>query len=232
MAYTQTILATLAVLISVILTLGLNEGVYNETDLNIRLDGATYGFDDSPQDCRFLDSALAKTTYSVDDDIAREFLYGVFSARGAAISAIVLSLAAFVIAVVAPDLDFDLGAAKYKDGSWFHEGDTKAFVAGVLFRLVVAGALLSMSISTLCSMGALSHQGYVPGIGLDFGVDGLNPRLLPEECKGDEIGNVIHRSDSLKSSVFFSVLSVFAIGFMAYAVKYDKKASASPTKIF
>lgn len=231
MPYTQTIVATLAVLISVILTLGLNEGVYQNTDLNVRLDQNTYATpSDAPVDCRFTSASSVSTVYkldhySVEDDIARELLYGGFSARGGVISAIVLSLGAFVIAVVVPDLDFDMDAAKYKGGSWFHEGDTKKFVGGVLFRLTVVCALLSMSISALCSVVALSQQGYVPSAGLDFGVDDSDPRALPAGCDGDDIGNVVHRSDSLKASVFFSVLSVFAIGFMAYAVKYDKKAS-------
>ena len=231
MAVTQTIVATVAVLFSVLLTLGLNEGVYNNTDLNVRLDVNTYTVTaNAPRDCRFTSATTDSTTYqldnySVEDDIAREMLYGGFSARGAVISAVVLAIAAFVIAVVVPDLDFEMDAAKYEGGSWFHEGDTKKFVSGVLFRLTVAGALLSMSISTLCSMGALSQQGYVPGVGLDFGVEDSNPRELPTACDADDIGNVVHRSDSLKASVFFSATSVFAIVFMAYAVKYDKKAS-------
>ena len=231
MAVTQTIVASIAVSILVILTLGLSEGVYNNTDLNVRLDVNTYtNITSAPKDCRFTSASIDSTTYtldnySVEDDIAREMLYGGFSARGALISAIVLSLVAFVIAVVFPDLDFDMDAAKYKNGEWFHGGDRNKFVAGVLFRLTVAGALLSMSISTLCLMGALSQQGYVPSAGLDFGVDDSNPRELPVLCNADDIGNVVHRSDSLKASVFFSATSFFAIVFMAYATKYDAKAS-------
>ena len=231
MAHTQTLVATVAVLVFILLVLGLNEGVYLNSDLNERLDVSVHILADAPKDCRFTRATdTSKTSYgldnySVEDDIAREFLYGGFSARASVISAVVLSLGAFVIAVVAPDLDFDMEAAKYKGGSWFHEGDTKTFVAGVLFRLTVVGAILSMSVATLCSMGALSQQGYVPSVGLDFGVEDSDPRALPSECVGDDIGSVVHRSDSLKASTFFSCVSVFSLVFMAYAVKYDKKAS-------
>tara|TARA_B110001450_G_C17661940_1_gene497636 strand:- start:1752 stop:2456 length:705 start_codon:yes stop_codon:yes gene_type:complete len=233
MAYTQTLVATIAVLVFIIVTLALNEGVYLDSDLNTRLDVNTYSdLADAPKDCRFTRATTDNIAtygldkYSVEDDIAREYLYGGFSARASVISAVVLSLGAFVIAVVAPDLDFDQEAAKYKGGSWFHEGDTKTFVAGVLFRLMVVGAILSMSVATLCSFGALNQQGYVPSAGLDMGEADTDPRALPTECEGDDIGSVVHRSDSLKASTFFSALSVFSIAFMAYAVKYDKKASA------
>lgn len=237
MAYTQTLVATLAVVVFLMVTLALNEGVYLDSDLNTRLDVNTYSnLEDAPKDCRFTSATNSSTTtygldkYSVEDDIAREFLYGGFSARASVISAVVLSIGAFVIAIVAPDLDFDQEAAKYKGGSWFHEGDTKTFVAGVLFRLMVVGAILSMSVATLCSFGALNQQGYVPSAGLDMGEEDSNPRELPDECDGDDIGSVVHRSDSLKASTFFAALSVFSIAFMAYAVKYDKKASEDVPK--
>ena len=225
MAYTQTLVATIALLVCLLLTLGLNEGVYSNTDLTVRLDVNTYAnVSKAPVDCRFtratgpVPTTFGVDKFSVQDDIAREFLYGGFSARGAVISGIILCIGAFVIAIVVKDLDMEMEAAEYKKGSWLHEGDTKAFVSGILFRLLLTGTALSMVIASGCSLSALVLQGYVPSVGI--GVE--NVRLVPDGCDDD---NVVHRSDSLKASFFFSALSVFVVGCMAYAVRYDIKAS-------
>lgn len=231
MAKTQTIIAAVAVVISILVPLFLNESVYSDTDLNVRLDVNTYSsVADAPSDCRFTratdvsKTTLGKDNFSVEDDIARELLYGGFSARGATISGLVLALFAFILAVVGLKLDLNMDAAKYEGGSWFHEGDTQTFVSGILFKLLLVGSALSMVISTLLTVGALVQQGYVPSPGLDMGVDDFNPRKLPDECDGLD-DNVIRRSDNLKGAIFTSALSMFALAFMFYAVLYDDKAS-------
>ena len=232
MAKTQTIVASIVTLVFILATLFLNEAVYSDRDLNVRLDVNTYSnISEAPADCRFTratnirETSLGKDNFSVEDDIARELLYGVFSARGATISAIILSVFAFILSVIGIGLDLDMDAAKYPSGAWIHVGDTKSFVGGVLFRLLVVGSLLSMFLAALCSLGALVQQGYVPSAGLDMGQEDFNPRKLPDDCT-DLDDNVIRRSDNLKGSLFTSTASIVAIGFMVYAIKYDIKASS------
>ena len=231
MAHTQTLAATLALLIFILLTLVLNEGVYSNTDLNVIVDEDFYSNSTlAPSDCRFGLSGnnlvtLEVSKFTLADDIARESLYGGFSARGGAISAIVLSIGAFVISIVVDDIDTEMDAAKYQKGSWFHSGDTKAYVAGVLSLLMMAGTALSMAITAFCTLAALMYQGYVPSSGLDFGVKDVDPREIPTVCSELD-DNIIHRSDSLKASLFFAIASVFLVGIMGHFVRYDKKASS------
>jgi len=226
MAYTQTLAATLVLLIFILITLGLNEGVYSNTNVNVRLDWDSYPnktLAPQEQDCKWSGGELSIERFTIGDDIAREFLYGGFSARGGTISAIVLGIGAFIIAIVVGDIDTEM-EAKYEEGSWFHQGNPKAFVAGVIFRLLVVGTALSMAISSVCTLGALFYQEYVPSAGLNLGVEDDNPRKLPEVCS-DLNDNVVHRSDSLKASLFFSIASVFFVRVMSFYVHYDKKAS-------
>jgi len=232
MAKTQTIVAFFVVLVFILATLFLNEAVYSERDLNVRLDVHSYSnISMAPADCRFTratnvgETSLGKDNFSVEDDIARELLYGGFSARGATISGIILSVFAFILSVIGVGLDLDMTASKYPSGAWIHAGDTKTFVAGILIRLLVVGAILSMLLASLCSLAALVQQGYVPSGGLDMGQEDFNPRKLPDECSSLD-DNVIHRSDNLKGSLFTSTVSIFAIGFMVYAIRYDIKASS------
>ena len=195
MAHTQTLIATLSLLISILIALALNESVYSNTDLNVPLNVAAYRgkpvmpfvqqkaaqpsdaqplgvfnisdapWDEpvaapdqqkllpppAPKDCRLVwggksSKYFMHSYFNENDDISREFLYGGFSARGAAISAIVLSIGTFVLAVTVRELDLDMDAGKYVGKSWFHEGDTKKFVAGVFYRLMMAGIVLSLGI--------------------------------------------------------------------------------------
>ncbi len=286
MAHTQTLIATLSLLISILIALALNESVYSNTDLNVPLNFAAYrgksivpfvqpfvvqpsdapvakpvpeqpivpeqpsdvvyNLSDAPvaevapdqqklppskppMDCRLVwggptSKYFMRSYFNENDDISREFLYGGFSARGAAISAIVLSIGTFVLAVTVPELDLDMDAGKYVGKSWFHEGDTKKFVAGVFYRLMVAGIVLSLGILGATSVGALFLQGFVPSAGVDYDdTDDFSSRDV-SECK-DIDDSVVYRSDALKASVFLSGVSVIAVGFLAYAVKYDRKAS-------
>lgn len=218
MSYTQTVIATLFLLIFLLVTLGFNEGVYSSVDLNVRFASGHL------KDCRFLDDNYTVSDFTKEDDIAREFLYGGFSARGGAISAIVLSIGVFVLAIVVPKLDLDMSAAKYKNGSWLHQGDTLTFVIGVLYQLFISASVLSVLILSSCTIMALSKQCYVPSIGIDFGVEDYNPRKLPGACS-ELSDNIVRRTDYLKASLFFSLASLIAIRFMDYAVRYDKKAS-------
>jgi hypothetical protein len=306
MAHTQTLIATLSLLISILIVLSLNESVYSNTDLNVPLNLAAYkgkpkmlrtnhfivsdeadlSFEKAeenhvaapaagvptdemqewskpppesidvtgenqaaspvielpasatpkplkpPEDCRFSWGVVTKSNkyflrshFNENDDISREFLYGGFSARYAAVSAIVLSIGTFVLAVTVPELDLDMDAGKYVGNSWFHEGDTKKFVAGVFFRMMVAGLVLSLGMLGATSVGALFLQGFVPSAGVDYDdADDFSTRDL-SECDGIA-DNVVYRSDALKASVFLSGVSVIAVGFLAYAVRYDRKASA------
>lgn len=263
MAHTQTLIATLSLLISILIALALNESVYSNTDLNVPLNVAAYRgkpvvpfvvqpsdfvaqpsdepvakiapdqqklpASKPPMDCRLVwggpsSKYFMASYFNENDDISREFLYGGFSARGAAVSAIVLSIGTFVLAVIIPELDLDMDAGKYVGKSWFHEGDTKKFVAGVFYRLMVAGIVLSLGILGATSVGALFLQGFVPSAGVDYDdTDDFSSRDV-SECK-DIDDSVVYRSDALKASVFLSGVSVIAVGFLAYAVKYDRKAS-------
>lgn len=272
MAHTQTLIATLSLLISILIVLALNESVYSNTDLNVPLNFAAYRgkpmvpfvqqkaaqkvaqplgvfnisdapWDEpvaapdqqkllpppAPKDCRLVwggksSKYFEPSFFSENDDISREFLYGGFSARGAAVSAIVLSIGTFVLAVTVPELDLNMDAGKYVGKSWFHEGDTKKFVAGVFYRLMMAGIVLSLGILGATSVGALFLQGFVPSAGVDYDdTDDFSSRDV-SECK-DIDDNVVYRSDALKAAVFLSGVSVIAVGFLAYAVKYDRKAS-------
>ena len=264
MAHTQTLIATLSLLISILIALALNESVYSNTDLNVPLNFAAYRGKPTgpfvvqpsdafvaqpsdepvakvapdqqklpaskpPMDCRLVwggqsSKYFMASYFNENDDISREFLYGGFSARGSAVSAIVLSIGTFVLAVTVPELDLDMDAGKYVDKSWFHEGDTKKFVAGVFYRLMVAGIVLSLGILGATSVGALFLQGFVPSAGVDYDdTDDFSSRDV-SECK-DIDDSVVYRSDALKASVFLSGVSVIAVGFLAYAVKYDRKAS-------
>jgi len=232
MAKTQTIVAYFVVLVFLLTTLFLNEAVYSNNDLNVRLDVHTYSnISNAPADCRFTratnvgETSLGKDNFSVEDDIARELLYGVFSARGATISAIVLSVFTFILTVIGVGLDMDMSAAKYSAGAWIHAGDTKSYVAGILFRLLTVGIKLSMVLTSLFVLGALVQQGYVPSGGLDMGQQDFNPRKLPDECSSLD-DDVIRRSDNLKGSLFTSVASIFSMCLMVYATRYDIKASS------
>ena len=125
MAKTQTIVAFFVVLVFILATLFLNEAVYSERDLNVRLDVHSYSnISMAPADCRFTratnvgETSLGKDNFSVEDDIARELLYGGFSARGATISGIILSVFAFILSVIGVGLDLDMTAAKYPSGAW------------------------------------------------------------------------------------------------------------------
>ena len=225
MPYTQTLVASLFLFVSILISLGFNEGVYSSVDLNTRLNAATYSnVSLAPKDCRYGMNNWILGNFTENDDIAREFLYGGFSARGSAISSIVLVLGALILSLVCNDLDFDMSAARYINGSWIHEGNTKTFVSGVLYQLMMTGSVLSVMVMSACILVSFSKQGYVPSLGIDFGVEDNEPRKVPELCSAVD-DNVVHRSDSLKVSLFFSLGSLLSIYFVDYAIRYDKKAS-------
>lgn len=225
MPYTQTIVATAFSLIFILITLGFNESVYSSSDLNTLLNKDTYlNKTLAPEDCRFITSNFSVSYFTESDDIAREFLYGGFSARGGCISALVLVVGMFVIAIVSDKIDTDMLAAKYVDGSWIHQGDTQTFMIGVIYQLMFTGALLSLILTILCILSALSHQTYVPSVGIDFNREDYNPRELSDECSNSS-DNVVHRSDFLKVSLFFSAGCLISVYFVDYSLRYDKKAS-------
>jgi len=203
--YIQTIIATSVAILCIIMTLGFNENVYSDKDLGHLLGES--------EDCQYMPNAtMVVGVFSLRDETARNFLYGGFSTRCSSVIGLVLISTVFMLVMIVDNLDLDMSAGKYKEGSWFHEGNTQAFVCGVLFRLMFCGALHSMIIAGCCAVIALSQQGYAPS----------NTEWL---ARSDCVDDVLRRTDSLKWSIFFSLTSVFAIGFTGYAVGYDKKAS-------
>tara|TARA_B100000780_G_scaffold251432_1_gene198064 strand:- start:484 stop:1140 length:657 start_codon:yes stop_codon:yes gene_type:complete len=211
MGHTQTIVAFIVSCIFILLTFGFNENAYSISDLDINI------LNGSDLDCVYnpANASVDSRHFSYDDAISREYLYGPFSARASCISAFVLVIGAFVMAIVSSGLDFDMEAGKYRKGGCIHEGDTVSFVSGVIFRLLIGGSFFSMFLSFTCSFAALIHQGYVPSS------LGERERELFEDCTD----SVLSRTFVLKLSVFFSSLSALSAMFLMYAVHYDKKAS-------
>lgn len=211
MGYIQTIVSFVVTCIFILIVLGFNETVYSVVDMSESILSEKY------QGCRYNMSSdsVYLDSFTESDEFAREFLYGSFSVRGSCISSIVLAIGVFVMAIISKDLDFDMEAGKYRNSSCFHEGDTIAFISGILFRLLVAGGLFSSSISFACSLLALSKQNYVPvqlseSVSQQFG-----------EC----VDSQLYRNFTLKLLIFFSSMMTISFMFLPYAVHYDKKAS-------
>ena len=209
MGFTQTVVATFAVVLLIIVTLSLNEAVFKETDL----------MKDVGLTCNAGSEVLvnAARTGETPPTDTRELLYGTLSVRGANISALVLGGVAFLIAYFSKSLDIDM-ESKYEEGSYMLSGTPRAYFAGILFRLCAAGAALAMTLSTLLVVPALGVEAAsMPGVN--------RSTTIPDECK--DLGPTqLERFDILSAILLLSASSVVAVGFMVYAIKYDAKASA------
>lgn len=205
MGFTQTLAATLALVILILITLSLNESVYKETDLSKAV-GDTCG----------VNAADGQLVVGGTTD-ARGLLYGPVSVRGATISALVLGALSYLIAFFSKSLDLEMDS-KYQDGSYMLYGNPRAYLAGIAFRLSAAGTALAMTVSSLLVLVPLgSNLGFLT-------VADVN-RTSPAAC--DDLGaNELERFDLLSAILVLSATSVCAVGFMVHAVKYDAKASA------
>ena len=204
MGFTQTVVATLAVVLLIIVTLSLNESVFTETDVTKPLGSL----------CNIVGDKLKSSASGVD---TREMLYGTLSVRGANIAALVLGTIAFATAAISKNLDLDM-ESKYQEGSYMLYGNPRAFISGILFRLCAAGAALAMTLSSLLVLSPLTVELSTLG--------GVNRSMTPDADCTDLGPNQIERANLLSAVLVLSAASVFAVGFMVHAIKYDAKASA------
>ena len=207
MGKTQTIISTIAVVILLVVTLSISEGIFNVTDITKSL-GET---------CEVNADGTALVKALAEHDAARHALYGTVSVRGASISALLMAVIAAGVVAIAKDLDLDM-ESKYENGSYLLSGNPRAFVSGVLFRLCVSGAMLSMLIAGVLVAGPMTAASVA-----QHGSD-LN-NTVPSDCS--DLGRTaLERSADLSAVFVLSFVSAAAIGLMSYSVKYDAKASA------
>ena len=192
MPLVNTIISTLFVLVFLSISLGLNETVYSSTDLSKLLDhtgGATVN-------CVYNSDlrTLALGPFSESDEMAREALYGTFSARGAAISVYVLGAVALLLGLLQKTSIEPVQKFKVE-----------------LFNIVASFAGLAAALLVILTSLALTDQSYVPSA---FVAD--NVRVL-DTCKvGDKIlDNVVQRSERLQTSMVFGIITLLSIGYMA-----------------
>lgn len=211
MGFTQTVVATFAVVLLIIVTLSLNESVFKETVLTKDLLPTCNAGSE-----QLVGDPAARVGASVPTD-TRELLYGTLSVRGANISALVLGGVAFLICFFSKSIDPDM-ESKYEEGSYMLSGDPRAYFAGILFRLCAAGTALAMTLSALLVVPALAVEA-ASMVGVNRSMD------FDDSC--EDLGlNHIQRFEMLSAILVLSVSSVVAVGFMVYAIKYDAKASA------
>jgi len=214
MSVVNSIVSTLFVVVFLSITLALNETVYSNTDLSTRLydDGATanciYGAHDR---------TLVKAPFGESDEIAREALYGTFSARGSAVGVYLLGVIALV-----------LGLARKRKVSLLKKVEIE------IFNLVVSGAVLASSLLVVNTVLALTDQSYVPSGSLKVGA--LEDLRNLSNC-GDA-DTVVQRSEKLQAALVFGLVTLFSIGYMARELhiyndekdKKDKEAAAEVAK--
>lgn len=204
MGFTQTVVATFAVVLLIVVTMTLNESVFTKTDLSQPIGKV----------CDIVERELKVT----DGTDVRELLYGTLSVRGANISALVLGVVAFGVAFFSKSLDLEM-ESKYQEASYMLYGKPRAYIAGILFRLCAVGTALAMTLSTLLIVPVLAVE--------SMDVVGANRSLSTAACDDQKLGpNQLERFDLLSVMLVLSASSVAAVGFMVYAIKYDAKASA------
>lgn len=194
MPLVNTIISTLFVLVFLSISLGLNETVYSSTDLSKLLDHGSTAKVNCVYDYSGL-RTLALAPFGESDEIARETLYGTFSARGAAISVYVLGAVALL-----------LGLLEKTNIELWNNFKVE------LFNIVVSFAALASTLLVILTSLALTDQSYVPSA---FVKDKV--RLL-DTCKdvdGKILDNVVQRSERLQASVVFGIITLFSIGYMA-----------------
>jgi len=208
MGKTQTIISTLAVVILLVVTLSISEGIFKETDITAKT-GKTCEINDANDALEAVEAGLPL------HDTTRAALYGTVSVRGATISALLMSVIAAGVVAVSKDLDLDM-ESKYEKGSYLLSGNPRAFVSGIVFRLCVSGAMLSMLIAGVLVAG--------PMIDASVAHLDIENSTIPE-CK--DLGRTaLERATDLSAVFVLSFVSAAAIGLMSYSVKYDAKASA------
>jgi len=191
MSVVNSIVSTLFVIVFLSITLVLNETVYSNSDLSKRLldDGATancvYGAHDR---------VLARAPFGESDEIAREALYGSFSARGAAVAVYILGVIALV-----------LGLKRWRTISLIKNTIIE------IFNLVVTGAVLAASLLVVNDVLALTDQSYVPSGSLKVGA--LEDLRNLDAC-GDA-DSVVQRSEKLQAALVFGLVTLLSIGSMA-----------------
>jgi len=212
MPLVNTIISTLFVLVFLSISLGLNETVYSSTDLSKLLNhtGAVNCVYDS--DLRTLELG----PFGESDEIAREVLYGTFSARGAAISVYVLGAVALLLGLLQKTSIEPVQKFKVE-----------------LFNIVASFAGLAAALLVILTSLALTDQSYVPSA---FVAD--NVRVL-DTCKDADdkiLDNVVQRSERLQASVVFGIITLLSIGYMAREIhayqdelKKDEEAAPVPT---
>ena len=149
---------------------------------------------------------MHKSSYVLSDDVSREYLYGVFSARGASIAIIVLATLAFI-----------LGLVKYPE----------IVLCGVhieIFNYAVTGALISAVAHVLLSISGLLHQGYIPSANVADNIHNLDGC---KDANGNVIPNVFDRANKIRAAVVFGLLTVPSIMYMArelraYMMRFSK----------
>ena len=213
MGKTQTIISTIAVVVLLVVTLSISESIFKETDILTPL-GSTCELEADPSTGKW--GLVAKDTHKLHDD-TRAALYGTVSVRGATISALLMAVIAAGVVAISKDLDLDM-ESKYESGSYLLSGNPRAFVSGIVFRLCVSGAMLSMLIA-----GVLVAS---PMTAASLGKYGSDvDKTVPTTC--DDLGRTaLERSTDLSAVFVLSFVSAAAIGLMSYSVKYDAKASA------
>ena len=149
----------------------------------------------------------------------RAALYGTVSVRGATISALLMAVIAAGVVAVSKDLDLDMDS-KYEKGSYLLSGNPRAFVSGIVFRLCVSGAMLSMLIAGVLVAGPMTAMpAYCPPTAV------RRTSTVIHGCK--DLGRTaLERATDLSAVFVLSFVSAAAIGLMSYSVKYDAKASA------
>jgi hypothetical protein len=215
MGKTQTIISTLAVVILLVVTLSISEGIFKETDV-ATLTGPTCELEQNSGVWSLAAHSPTGSALTNQDD-TRAALYGPVSVRGATISALLMAVIAAGVVAISKDLDLDM-ESKYENGSYLLSGNPRAFVSGIVFRLCVSGAMLSMLVAGVLvasPMTAASLGKY--GSSVD--------KTVPTAC--DDLGRTaLERSTDLSAVFILSFVSAAAIGLMSYSVKYDAKASA------
>ena len=181
MPLVNTIISTLFVLVFLSISLGLNETVYSSTDLSKLLNhtGAVNCVYDS--DLRTLELG----PFGESDEIAREVLYGTFSARGAAISVYVLGAVALLLGLLQKTSIEPVQKFKVE-----------------LFNIVASFAGLAAALLVILTSLALTDQSYVPSA---FVAD--NVRVL-DTCK-DADDKILDNVSSVQKDykhLWFSVL--------------------------
>ena len=217
MPLVNTIISTLFVLVFLSISLGLNETVYSSTDLSKLLDHTG----SATVNCVYNSDlrTLALGPFGESDEIAREALYGTFSARGAAISVYVLGAVALLLGLLQKTSIEPVQKFKVE-----------------LFNIVASFAGLAAALLVILTSLALTDQSYVPSARVAD-----NVRVL-DTCKDADdkiLDNVVQRSERLQASVVFGIITLLSIGYMAREIhayqdelkKDEETAPAPPSKV-